>query len=302
MLLRGDPSLVVRARIRLPASPCLHHICCFRYSTTFIYASHPLMRSIHSCATLTYALYSFPSIHVLPCHVCATFVHVSLLRRSCVALIHASPSSCVAIILVSRSLMRHLCSCVALIHVLRSLMRHLYSCVALIHVSHSLMRHLCSCVTLIYLSHLFILRTYFMLHTRSTIHLFMRCIHSRIAPSMRYVASLLSCISHAACSLLTPFFSLTCIKSQTSWRECSATIKMDTWADVHKIHCWPTQLLFSLVPDSLNVYSCQSIFHICCNPVVDVYLDSLPQSTRVASISIMLLSNLTDAVFLSTCG
>ena len=29
---------------------------------------------------------------------------------------------------------------------------------------------------------------------------------------------------------------------------------------IHKIHCWPTRLLFSLVLDSLNVYSCQSIF------------------------------------------
>ena len=132
------------------------------------------------------------------------------------------------------SFMRYTHLCVALIPLHSCIdllcMCYICSCVALIHVSHSLMRQLCSCVALIYSSHLFIRCTHFMHHTRSTIHLFMRYIHSCIAPSMRYVASLFSRISHAACSLLTPFFSLTCIKSQsqTFWRECSATIKMST--------------------------------------------------------------------------
>ena len=75
IVLRGDPSLVVRARIRLPASPCLHHICCFRYSTTFIHASHPLIRSIHLCTTLTYALHSFFSFYISAIYMLHLFMH-----------------------------------------------------------------------------------------------------------------------------------------------------------------------------------------------------------------------------------
>ena len=167
---------------------------------------------------------------------------------------------CVALIPL---LSRISCVCATPVHASlfasQSFMRHSYSRVALIYLSHSFMRHLCSCVALIYASHSSMCRTYLcvalihLLHSfhashsfNDASHLFMRCIHSCIASSMRYVTSLFSRISHAACSLLTPFFSLTCIKSQTSWRECSATtIKVSTRADVHKIHCWPTQLLIS---------------------------------------------------------
>lgn len=96
IMLRVDPSLVVPARIRLPAlpSPCLHQIFCFRYSihscTTFIHASHPSMRSIHLCATFTpvlHCIYSSLSIYQLRMcytHSCATFTYALHL---CVALI-----------------------------------------------------------------------------------------------------------------------------------------------------------------------------------------------------------------------
>lgn len=79
IMLRVDPSLVVPARIRLPAfpSPCLHQIFCFRYSihscTTFIHESHPysFMRYIHSCVTL----------HLfIPFHISTTYVLHSFMR------------------------------------------------------------------------------------------------------------------------------------------------------------------------------------------------------------------------------
>ena len=56
-----------------------------------------------------------------------------------------------------------------------------------------------------------------------------------------------SCFSHAAWSLLDLLFSLTCIKSQTSQPEYSATVRTSMRADVHIAHCRPTQLLFSKV-------------------------------------------------------
>ena len=116
--------------------------------------------------------------------------------------------SCICYICSSVALASFLCpthSCIAL-----SLYRA-HSCNTFIHASHLFMYRTHSCVTSVHashssiLAHLLILRTHLIHHTRSTIHLFMRCIHSRIAPSKRYVASLLSCISHAACSPLTPF-------------------------------------------------------------------------------------------------
>ena len=138
-------------------------------------------------------------------------------------------------------------------------MHHSYSHVTLIYLSHSFMRHLCSCIALIYASHSSMCCTYLcialihLLHSfhvshsfNDASHLIMRCIHSCIALSMYYVISLFSCISYAVCSFLIPFFSLTCIKSQTSWQECFATTnKVSVRANVYKIHCWPTQLLFS---------------------------------------------------------
>ena len=141
----------------------------------------------------------------------------------------------------SYSFMRHFCSCVALIYMLHSPMRCTYLCVAFIHLLHSF-----------YASHSF----------NDASHLFICCIHLYITLSMYYITSLFSRISHAACSLLTSFFSLIYIKSQTFWQECSTTtIKLSTQAEIHEIHCWPTPLLFSLVLDSLNIYSYQSIFH-----------------------------------------
>ena len=190
------------------------------------------MRSIHSCTTLTYALHLFLSFHVSAIYVLHLF-------------------------------MRHNYSRLALIHLSHSFMCHFYSCFALIFVSYSPMRRTYLCVALIYLLHSFHASHSF----NDVSHLFIRCIYSCIALSMRYVTSLFSRISHAAYSFLTLFFSLTCIKSPTSWQECFATtIKMSMQADVHKIYCWPTQLLFSLVLDSLNVYSYQSIFHITSAP------------------------------------
>ena len=153
--------MVVRARIRLPASPCLHPICCFRYSTTFVHASHPLIRSIriHSCIALSSM-----------CYICSCVALASFLRRTHlrVALIHASPSSCVAIIPVSRSLMRHLCSCVALIHTSHLFMYYAHSRVTFVHASHSFMRRTYSCIALTHASPLFMRRT----------HLFVALIHS----------------------------------------------------------------------------------------------------------------------------
>ena len=102
-------------------------------------------------------------------------------------------------------------SCITFIHALYSPMFSIYSCV--VHASYPFMRCTYSCVTFVH----------------------------------AHVVSLFSRISHAAWSLLDLFFSLTCIKPQTSWPECSATIKTSALADVHKIHCWLTQLLFSLV-------------------------------------------------------
>ena len=181
IVLRGDPSLVVRARIKLLASPCLHHICCFCYGTTFIYALHLLMCSIFSCTTLTYALHSFLSFHISAVYVLHLFIHHSYSR---LALIH-----------LSYSFMRHICSCVTLIYVSHSPICCTYLCIALIHLLHSF-----------HASYSF----------NDALHLFMRCIHSCIALSMRYVTSLFSRISYAACSLLTSFFSLTYIKFQIS--------------------------------------------------------------------------------------
>ena len=165
-------------------------------------------------------------------HSCVVFASHSFMCRFCVALIHASFLRCTH-------------SRVALIHALHLFIYRTHWCITLF------MRRTHLCIAFIHSSHSF----------NDTLHLLMRCTHSCIASSMRYVASLFSRISHAACSLFTPFSSLTCIKSQTSWQECSATIKMSMRADVHKIHCWPTQLLFSLVLDSLNLHSCQPIFH-----------------------------------------
>ena len=51
------------------------------------------------------------------------------------------------------------------------------------------------------------------------LHLFLRYIHSCAC-----ILSLFSCISHKAWSPPDLFFSLTCIKSQISWPECSATL------------------------------------------------------------------------------
>ena len=85
-MLRGDPSLVVCARIKLPTSPYLHHICYFRYNTTFIHVLHLLMRSIHLYITFTYVLHSFFFFHVF-----AMYMLYLLMRCThlCVALTHA---------------------------------------------------------------------------------------------------------------------------------------------------------------------------------------------------------------------
>ena len=129
----------------------------------------------------------------------------------------------------------------AFLHALHPFMYHFHSWVVLTHVLHLFMHR--SCVTLIHVS-----------------HSFMRCTYSCVTFVHAHVVSLFSRISHAAGSLLDLFFSLTCIKSQTSWPECSATIKTSARADVHKIHCWLTQLLFSFSSHSLNLCLHQSIF------------------------------------------
>ena len=103
-------------------------------------------------------------------------------------------------------------------------------CAAFLHVSHSFMRCTHPCSPSIHAS-----------------YSFMRCTYSCVNFVHAHVVSLLSRMSHAAWSLLDLFFSSTCIKSQTSWPECSAKIKTSARADVHKIHCWLPQLLFSLV-------------------------------------------------------
>ena len=65
------------------------------------------------------------------------------------------------------------------------------------------------------------------------IHSFMRCTHLALHLFLRYIhlctciLSLFSCISHKAWSPPDLFFSLTCIKSQTSWPECSAILSQD---------------------------------------------------------------------------
>lgn len=198
LLLQDNPSLVIYVQIRLFASLYLHHIVLTHATPLFIRCSiialYLFMHCTHSCTLFIYALHSF--IH----HIHSYIAFFKCCNYSCIALTHAT----------------------------LLFMHYTHLCVPLINVLYSLICYHCLCVAFIYLSHLFILCTYFIHHTHSTIHLFIRCIHLRITPYMRYVAFLLLCISHVACNLLNLFFSLTYIRSQTFWQQWSATIKINT--------------------------------------------------------------------------
>ena len=137
-------------------------------------------------------------------------------------------------------------------------MYYICSYITFIYVLHSSMR-----CTYLYIAFIYLLHSFHVSHSfNDALHLLMHCIHLCIALFMHYIIFLFSRINYATCSLFTPFFSLIYIKFQNSWQECSATtMKISMQADVHKIHYWPTQLLFSLDFNNLNVYFCQSIFY-----------------------------------------
>ena len=143
----------------------------------------------------------------------------------------------------------------------------------------SFMCRACSCVASIY-------RPCVTLISHSCVALILQ---SCVALILRSCVALMpcSCFSHAAWSPLDLLFSLTCIKSQTSQPEYSATVRTSMRADVHIAHCRPTQLLFSLV-HSLNTHLHQSIFltNLSCNP----YKPCLPRFSNV-TISIISPNN-----------
>ena len=127
----------------------LLRVCCFCYSTIFIYASHPLMRSIYSCTILIYVLHLFFSFYVSAMYVLHLFMH-RYLRCN------------------------HLC--ITVIHALHLFIYYTHSCITFIHASHSSMRRTHLCVVLIYASHLFICCTDFMHHTHSIMHCTSSCV------------------------------------------------------------------------------------------------------------------------------
>ena len=188
---------------------------CFRYSSISIHAFYLLICSIYSCTTFPYALHLFLFFHVSAVYVLPLFIHCYLRCN-------------------------HLC--IIVIYTLQLFIYYTHWFVTVIYALHLSMCCTYLCIAPIYLMHSFHISHSF----NDMSHLFICCIHSCISLSMRYVTSLFSCISHAACSLITSFFFLTYIKSQTSWQECfTTTIKVSMQTDVHKIYCWPTQLLFS---------------------------------------------------------
>lgn len=96
-----------------------------------------------------------------------------------------------------------------------------------------------------------------------TSSLFMCHIHSLFTHSSLMCCSVsvhVSAIQLRASFILSSFWHISSPRPPSqSTPQWSIIISMQ--ADVHITHCWPTQLLFSFVLDSLNVYSYQFIFH-----------------------------------------
>ena len=103
-LLQVDPSMMVRARIRLPVLPCIRSSC-------FVGAVIHALRCIDA---FIHALHSFMCSFMCHIHSCVTHVLHLFMRRSCV-------------VLASHSFMCRTHSCVALIHVSPSFMRYVVS-------------------------------------------------------------------------------------------------------------------------------------------------------------------------------